>query len=344
MSRRLGIERRATPGRKTMARSLTRLGNRVLGRRVDRVLREISASAHRRLVRPKEGEIDVVRDVPYLDDGKADHLLDVYRPVGRPGPWPVLLYVHGGGFAFLSKDTHWMMAQTYARHGFLVFTINYRLAPEHPFPAAVEDTFAAYDWVLRRAAAFGGDLSQIVVAGESAGANLITALSVACSYRRPESMAQEVYALDRVPDVAVPACGLFQVSDVERLWRRRQLPRYVQMLLGEVESLYLRCDRSAIDLADPLTVLERGHAPERPLPAFFIPVGTRDPLLDDTRRLARALGALQVPVRARYYAREIHAFHAALVSPSARECWRDTLAFIDQHLHRARLGSARSAI
>ena len=65
---------------------------------------------------------------------------------------------------------------------------------------------------------------------------------------------------------------------------------------------------------------------------FFAPVGTRDPLLDDTRRLEKALTRLRVPCEARYYPDEIHAFHALVWRPQARACWRDALAFLDRRL------------
>src|SRR5262245_57988665 len=77
--------------------------------------------------RPRRHGVQVLRDVRYADGHGADRLLDVYQPVGRPGPLPVVLYVHGGGFRILSKDSHWMMALAFARHGYLVFNINYRL-------------------------------------------------------------------------------------------------------------------------------------------------------------------------------------------------------------------------
>ena len=91
-------------------------------------------------------------------------------------------------------------------------------------------------------------------------------------------------------------------------------------------------------LADPLRLIEdaAGVAHEerfaRSLPAFFAPVGTRDPLLDDTRRLEKALHALGVPIEARYYPGGIHAFHALVWDPVARRCWRDALAFLDRHV------------
>ena len=95
--------------------------------------------------------------VVFLDSGanadcRPEHLLDIYRSTVHPPPWPVVLYVHGGGFRILSKDTHWLMGLIFARRGYLVFNINYRLAPRHTFPAALQDAAAAYAWVVRHAA------------------------------------------------------------------------------------------------------------------------------------------------------------------------------------------------
>ncbi|HKE14366.1 MAG TPA: alpha/beta hydrolase fold domain-containing protein [Kofleriaceae bacterium] len=306
--------------------------------RVSNTLAHTFATAARLhpLANPERHQVDVVRDVPYLEDGLVDHRLDIYRPSVRPGPHPIVMYVHGGGFSLLSKDTHWLMALVYARCGYLVFNISYRLAPRHPFPAAIMDTLAAYEWVVASAPRLGGDLSRLVVAGESAGANLVTSLSLATAYRRPEAWARRVFDLGVSPRVAVPACGIFQVSDAQRFARRRRLPYVVRMTLEDVAACYLRgadpTQPGGIDLADPLLVLERGEAPERPLPAFFLPVGTRDPLLDDTRRMRRALEALGAPVQARYYKGEMHAFHALVFRERARDCWTDIFAFLDQHL------------
>ena len=338
---RLGLPRRDEVAGPASAQAPTQALSRRARRSIDRLLGGLSVSARRLM---PSNLVDVVRDVPYQGDGAAHHLLDIYRPTGRPGPWPVVLYVHGGGFSFLSKDTHWMMAEAFASHGFLVCTINYRLAPEHPYPAAVEDTCAAYRWLLDNAGRLGGDLSRVVVAGESAGANLVTSLSLAAAYPRPEPWARAVYEAGRVPDVAVPACGLFQVSDVERFWARRKLPAYVCKLLEGVETAYLRGHRATaperLYLANPLLLLESGATPKRKLPAFFIPVGTKDPLLDDTRRLERALRAVGATATAAYYEGEIHAFHAALVASAAKECWHDTIAFVDQQFHRGRRNQA----
>ncbi len=282
--------------------------------------------------RRREG-IEVLRDLPYRQTGLSAHRLDVYRAIDGGGPRPVVLYVHGGGFRILSKESHWIMAIGFARAGYVVCNISYRLAPSHPFPAAIEDCAAAYRWVAESVETHGGDPTRLVLAGESAGANLVTALAVAACYRRSEPFARAVFDTGVVPRAVVAACGMLQVSDPGRFGRRRRLPTWVVDLLAETSDSYLRdvAIDPTLDFADPLVLLERGAPPDRPLPAFFAPVGTRDPLLDDTRRLARAIDRLGAVCEARYYPGEVHAFHALTFRKQARRCWHDTFEFLGRH-------------
>lgn len=297
----------------------------------------VLAHAGRRLpnARPERHGVERIEDVDYTGADAEHHKLDVYRPLKREGLLPVVLYIHGGGFRILSKDTHWVMAIAFARRGHVVFNINYRLAPEHPFPAAAEDGCAALAWVYENAARFGGDPERIILAGESAGANLVTSLSIAASWPRPEPWAHRVFELGIRPRAALPACGILQVTDVDRFMRRKRLSRFLQDRLHEVEHAYLPHTHprgEARDLADPLVWLERAEPPARPLPAFFAGVGTADVLLDDTRRLKAALDRLQTPCEVHYYPGEIHAFHALVWRPAARAFWRDTFSFLKRHV------------
>jgi len=285
-------------------------------------------------------DVEVIQNLRYRRTGQRSHLLDVYRPrdydPARDGALPVVLYVHGGGFRILSKDTHWLMGLQFARRGCVVFNINYRLSGEAPFPAAIEDACHAFTWVHRHAADFGGDTSRLLLAGESAGANLVTSLAISTSYRRPEPWAHAVFETGVVPSAVVAACGMFQVSDPERFMRRRPLPRWLADRIEEVCHAYLRGPvydgPGGLDLADPLLVLERGEEPHRPLPPFYAPVGTKDPLLDDTRRLRTALEAMDVPAKVTIHPGEVHAFHALIWRPEARKVWRHTFDFLDAHV------------
>ncbi len=281
--------------------------------------------------------VEITADVPY-GEGAEEHL-DVYSPRQRKpgvegGPLPALLYVHGGGFRILSKKTHWLMALVFARAGYVVFSIDYRLAPKHPFPAALDDCAVAYRWLVEHASQYGADPSRLVLAGESAGANLITALTLCCCQRRPERYARRAFAAGLVPRVVLPMCGILEVSHphgalsrARGQWMRDRIEAVSRGYLGAMPPGRER------ELADPLRVLERDDvAFDRPLPAFYSAVGDRDPLVDDTARLHKALlrhGARSV---AEVYRGEVHAFHAFLWRRQARQLWRSMLAFTREQL------------
>lgn len=281
--------------------------------------------------------VHVERNIPYTGTGMREHTLDIYRPENPPaGPMPIVLYVHGGGFRLLSKESHWMMAVAFARRGYLVLNMNYRLAPKHPFPAALEDVNSAWLWLLDNAKRLGGDLDRIVVAGESAGANLVASLAIETSYRRPEPFARAVFDRGVQPKAVMAACGIFQVSDIERLLpRTRSLPLVADWLV-DMRNAYLGRfydeTKPEIELADPVSILERGVRPDRPLPAFFLPVGGGDVLVEDTLRMDSALKRLGASAEASVYGDEPHAFHMLTWKRESKRLWNDTFRFLSPHL------------
>jgi acetyl esterase len=330
-------ERRRPGHRRGLHRAVQRARVKAGAFVVDNVFRGLSAMGKLHpLADPRRHHVDVVRNLAYRDGGAVEHLLDIWRPTKATAPLPVVFYVHGGGFRFLSKDTHWIMALMFARVGYLVFNVSYRLAPMHPFPAAIEDVCDAWSYALAHAAEHGGDTSRIVVAGESAGANLATGITLSACYQRSEPCARRVFELGVVPRACLPMCGILQVSDPARFVRKKALPRFVADRIDEVAEAYLfghdHATPEELELADPLRVLERGDPPARPLPPFFTAVGTKDPIMDDTRRLERALVAMGVPCEAHYYPGEPHAFHALVFRHSARDCWRKTYRFLTHTL------------
>ena len=281
--------------------------------------------------------VEVARDIPYRREEQPQgfNLLDVYRPEGVTGPLPVMVYIHGGGFRILSKDSHWMFGCGFANRGFLVFNVNYTLSTTAPFPAAVEDVFAAFEWIVANAASYGGDLSRLVFAGESAGANLALGLMIACCWRRPEPWAQAVWRLGHTPDVVLPACGFNQVSDPARYLANPGIPMWIRDRIAQICRSYLPDDTGdwqSLALADPLCWLEQAEAPDRPLPAVFAPCGAADPVVDDTRRLGAAMRRFATPSDAPIYPRAHHAFHAFVWQRAARACWQDMTDFLRLHL------------
>ena len=286
------------------------------------------------LAHPSRHGIVRTSNVPYRSGGAQAHLLDVYRPSSGgaepTGLRPAVLYIHGGSFRILSKESHFMMATEFAKAGYVVFNINYRLAPENPFPAAVEDVADAYRWVADNAARWGADASRLVIAGESAGGNLAVALAIMATYQRPEPYARRVFQLGVVPKAIVPLCGMLQVSDPSHS-RGTRPSAFIQDRIDAAAEYYLGVDNTAPHperaLADPIVVLEGGR-PDRPFPPAFASAGTRDPIRADTLRLQRVLDGWGVPCEAHIYAGEPHAFQALTFRPSVREKWRAMFDFL----------------
>ncbi len=322
----------AQPGRSRVPRPLEKItyaGLEFVGRLQQRATRD---------------RVRVVRNVPYLGSGMRSHHLDVYVPLEKQGPLPVVLYVHGGVFVGCSKETHFFIGHRFANAGFVLFNVNYRLAPRHKFPAALEDVSEALRWVHDNAARFGGDPGRLVLAGESAGANLVTSLAVACASPRPEPWARALFDAGVAPKAVIAACGILHVSQASRLGAKPHLGPIARRVLSLLPHAYVDLRRpwsaGELDLLDPLRIFESEHSFLRPLPGFFLPVGTEDPLIDDTRRMAEALTRRAIPHEVRYYSGELHAFHFMFWRRASRRCWAETFRFIDRQLRPPLTGDA----
>ncbi len=279
-------------------------------------------------------DVEVLTDIPYKDGFERQHKLDVYRPKRQKGVLPALLYIHGGGFGLLSKETHWMFGAGFARQGYVVFSIDYTLSGTAPFPAAVKDSFAAYQWVTERAHHYDADPTRMVISGESAGANLSLSVMMATCWERPEDWAKPVWeAAGRVgvPKAVLPACGMLQVSNPERYLEMEKIPGWMRDRIAVVCRRYLpdaSRDPVAYELADPLRFLEEAPPPDRPLPGIYAVCGTRDVIKDDTRRLEGALRRFEGGHEVEWYPGGIHAFHAFIWQENARKAWLDQLEFL----------------
>jgi len=277
--------------------------------------------------------IRVTRNVTYRAGSRdVHHRLDIYHPRREGGRRPAIFYTHGGAFQTLSKDTHWWLGLVFALRGYVVILPSYRLAPEHPFPAAIEDAAAALAWTIDHADDLGIDPERIVLAGESAGGNLALALTVAACFDRPEAVAHTLQCRNFRPAATMPGCGILQVSDSARFLRRKTLPRWLYDAIIDVEVAYLHASGAYPDIdhtmADPLLVIESDVAPVHPLPPILAFCGTADPLLDDSRRLHDALVGRGLWSEFKVYPGGFHAFHALVLAPKARRCWRDQFDFL----------------
>jgi acetyl esterase len=284
---------------------------------------------------PSRFDLGLERDVAYGPARGHLNRLDAYVPLRATGPRPVVMYVHGGGFTMLSKETHRVMALAIASAGYVLFNINYRQGPRHRYPEPLEDACQALLWVRDNCARYGGDPTRIALAGESAGGNLVTALAVASSWRRPEPFARTVFDA-KVPLRAVVATyGFLDLGHTDEYLKHPRLPRWTKALLLDAAQSYLGHDvRGAAEkypLASPLRIIESG-APDRPLPPFLASVGTRDPLIRCSKRLKTALDALGTPCELHVSPGEIHGYDAMVWRPKARAKWQAVHSFLDRWL------------
>jgi acetyl esterase/lipase len=124
-------------------------------------------------------EVEVVKDVAYHEGKDADrvrHRLDLYLPRGKKG-FPVLVWVHGGGWKNGKKEVFAFLGRTLAGHGIGVVAVNYRLFPQVHFPANLQDVARAFAWTHRNIARYGGRADRLFVGGHSAGGHLASLLA-----------------------------------------------------------------------------------------------------------------------------------------------------------------------
>jgi len=143
------------------------------------------ADAAKEVIKDQKGKVEPIEmakiEEKQIQGGAGKIPARFYTPKGK-GPFPVIVYYHGGGWVIATNDTYEASARALAdKTKAIVVSVEYRKAPENKFPAAHEDAFASYKWVLENAASFNGNQDNIAVAGESAGGNL--ALNVALRAR-----------------------------------------------------------------------------------------------------------------------------------------------------------------
>lgn len=218
----------------------------------------------------------------------------IYTPAGNP-PFPVLVYFHGGGYILGDLDMVDSICRTLANGAeCVVVSVDYRLAPEHPFPAAIEDGLAATEWVFNHGETFGGDRDRVAVGGESAGGNLAAVVAL---IRRDRSLPPLVYQLLIYPSTQV---------DIETESRRKFSENYFLRVdsIAYFVKLYLPDISKRRDpLASPLLTKDLSNLP----PALII-TAEFDPLRDEGQAYGDRLKKAGVPVQISCYPGTIHAF------------------------------------
>jgi len=217
----------------------------------------------------------------------------IYTPSGR-GPFPVILYIHGGGWVIATIDTYDSSARALTNAaGAVVISIEYRKGPEHKFPAAHDDAFAAYKWALANAASLNGDPKRVAVVGESAGGNLATHVSIMA---RDRKVPMPVY---QVLIYLVANNDLTSASMKDNTNAKPLYPAMLPWFLGH----YLN---NQAESGDPRISLVKADL--RGLPATTLITAEIDPLRSEGRMLADKLSAAGVNVEYRNYDGVTHEF------------------------------------
>ena len=246
--------------------------------------------------------------------------LRVYEPDVEP-PYPVLVYYHGGGFMAGSLDTHDnICAALTNRAGCLTVSVDYRLSPEHPFPAGLEDAYRAVEWATAFGEKLNGDPVRVAVAGDSAGGNLAAAVSLLARDQGGPDLTYQglIYpgtaspVLHDIPSHDENAEGYFLETETVEFYYEN----YVQ------SPAHVRNAYASPLLADDLS----GLAPATVITAGF------DPIRDEGVRYADRLAEDGVETEHLHYEEMIHAFVSL---PTAVPQGEDALDELGEHLAEA---------
>ncbi len=218
----------------------------------------------------------------------------IYRPHGETKPSPALLYFHGGGGVIGSRDTHDGLCRALCRNlCAVVISVDYRLAPEHPFPAGLDDAFAAFQWLVEEGPSLGVDPNAVAVGGDSLGGNLA---AVVCQLARA--------GVGRLPAAQLllyPATDVAAKAPSHRLFAEGFL--LTETLIDWFMDHYL----AGADRHDPRCSPLRADDLTGLPPAVIVTAGF-DPLRDEGQAYAEALREAGVPVSYRCCDGLVHGF------------------------------------
>jgi acetyl esterase len=239
-----------------------------------------------------------------------------YQPRNTQEGSPLLVYFHGGGWVVGDLDTHDQACRFLARAaGVRVLSVAYRRAPEHRFPAAVQDALAAFRWAVAEAAALGADPARVGVAGDSAGGNLAAVVSMLA--------AADGGVVPRIQVLVYPVCDLSRKQRSYELFADGFFLTEAQM--DWYRDHYLaNADDAGDPRCSPLLAEDLS-----PVPPAYVCLANFDPLRDEGIAYAARLRAAGVPVTLRVHPGLVHGFaNAPLISRSARSAMLELAAAV----------------
>ena len=251
-----------------------------------------------------EGVTSQDRSVPGSQGDPAVRIR-VYRPNDQPSKLPALYWIHGGGYVMgdIEQDDR-LMKQLVKRIGCVAVSVDYRLAPEHPFPAPVEDCYAGLKWLFAHADELGIEPARIAIGGASGVGGLAAGLALLARDRGEVQVAFQLLIYPMIDDRNVTPAS-YAITD-PRMWNREC------NLLGW--KAYLGRDGGGADVS-PYAAATRATDLAN-LPPAYIPVGALDLFVDENIEYAQRLIQAGVPTELHVYPGAFHGFD--LFAPSAR--------------------------
>ncbi len=235
------------------------------------------------------------KDMTYPTAG-GTQAIRIYTPEDAgAGPLPVIVYYHGGGWVIADIDTYEASAMALAKKSSaIVASVEYRRAPENKFPAAHQDSFAAYQWVLANAGQFGGDPARIAVAGESAGGNLATNVAIMA---RDQKVQMPVHML-----IVYPVAGT-DMTTPSYIANQNAMPLSKDAMGWFVDKILATADDAKSPMLNLTTMADL-----KGLPPATVITDSIDPLMSDGKMLADKLKVAGVMTTYKNYEGVTHEF------------------------------------
>ncbi len=254
---------------------------------------------------PVEGVISQDYFAPPPSPSEPNVRVRIYKPHDPPNALPALFWIHGGGYVMgdIEQDDR-LMKQLVKRIGCVAASVDYRVAPEHPFPAPVEDCYAGLKWLFDNADQLGVDKSRIAIGGASAGGGLAAGLALLVRDRKEVPVIFQLLIYPMIDDRnQTPAS--YAITD-PRVWNRESNRLGWKAYLGREGGAPDVSPYAAAARATDLTNL----------PPAFISVGTLDLFVDENIEYAQRLIQAEVPTELHVYPGAFHGFD--LFAPAAQ--------------------------
>lgn len=260
--------------------------------------------------------LTIYRNIPYapsaFDKEQVFHLTDIYRPLLSEGLLPVIISIHGGGWFYGDKELYRFYCMHLAQKGFAVVNFNYRLAPEHKYPAAITDVVMLMDFLRQNGTQYGMDMEHLFMVGDSAGAQLVSQYCILAS--NPEyhalfkQITQEVTGLSTlpVPKAVGLNCGIYDMKEMKgQKISQWYLPKQMETPLAD----------SFWNVLDYMT---------EDFPPAYLMLSVNDELKVHTAVMKSRLEELNIPFRYKEFGEgcpeDGHVFHINLKSRNGLLC------------------------